>query len=322
MLIIPVPYRPAQHRMATPVLIDTDLGIDDALALSLALASDAVDLRAVVGVGGNVPLDQVMLNIGRLLTALAPPRVPAVGCGMDQTTAGLMDRRGPYGADGLGECEWTGAAPASSDFRYVYRRAVEEAEGELVLVMLGPLTNLAALLYELPTYSCGIRHVYVSGGAVWTRGHAGGPAEFNFHRDPVAAARVLASGLPITVSPLDVSSLVCVDESHAAHLAASGYRTGEVLARVLRYPLEHDSPPGPGKTLIPDAVALGGLLWPSLFLKTRMRLDVVTEGREAGRCKPVLGGDPAQRIDLLTAVNAADFLENLLESLCHEAFVV
>jgi inosine-uridine nucleoside N-ribohydrolase len=167
-----------------------------------------------------------------------------------------------------------------------------------------------------------VRHVYVTGGAAWTQGHAGTPAEYNFRRDPAAAAAVLSTGLPITVAPLDVAKLVVLDESHVARLAASGYRTGETLARLLRYPLEQDSEPACGKTWIHAAVAAGGLVWPNLFMKTRMRLEITTSGRDAGRCRPALGGDRSKQVDLLTAVNAADFIENLLESLNHEAFVV
>lgn len=308
--------------MAAPVLIDTDLGIDDAVAVSLALASEALDVQALVGVGGNVDIDQVMRNIWGLLAALAPPNRPAVGRGMDpRGPAG--DRRGPFGSDGLGDCGIPASKVATGEnHRELYRRCIESAGGELTLLMLGPLTNLADILYELPTYRCGVRRVLISGGAVWVKGNATPAAEFNFHRDPESAAKVLASGLPITVCPLDVSRLVCLDESHTAHMAASGYRTGQVLAKILSHAIEHESEPGYGKTHLQDALAAGSLIWPNHFLKTKMRLDLSTEGKEAGRCKPLLGGDPAQRVDLLTAVNAVDFLEDLLEALCHEAFVV
>lgn len=332
--------------MAVPILIDTDMGIDDAVATCLAITADTLDVQAIVGVGGNVPIEQVVANIGRLLAATRPPTIPSIGRGLDQSAAGLTDRRALFGADGFGECDLPAAQSAKcEDFRSAYRRAITDASGELVILALGPLTNLSAMLTESPELMRAVKHIHVSGGAVWTRGNAApnltGPqrgeagmsaspvAEFNMHRDPVAAAKVLTSGLPITVAPLDVTGLVCLDESHVAHLAASGYRTGEVLAKLLRYPLDaelrpphQDLEPGSGKCHVHDALTTGSLLWPDLFLKTRMRLDVVTDGAQAGRTKPALGGDAAQRIDLLTAVNAVDFVERMLESLCHEAFVV
>ncbi len=310
--------------MATPLIIDTDLGIDDAVAVGLALASDSLDVRAIVGVGGNVGLDQVMRNIGRLLTALAPTTMPLVGRGLDQIVTGLTDRRKQFGSDGLGQCDLAeGRIQVEPNFVALYRQIIEESAGQVAILALGPLTNLAAVLREAPELGGKIGRIVVSGGAVWTRGGTGASvAEFNFHRDAIAASKMLSSGLPITVAPLDVTSFICLDESHVAHLASSGSRLGQVLAKLLQFVLDHDGEPGFGKTHVHDAVAAAALVWPDLFMRTRMRLEVVTTGADAGRCKPQLGGDPAHRVDLLTAVNAVDLLENLLESLCHEAFVV
>ncbi len=309
--------------MATPVLIDTDMGIDDAAAVGLAMTSRAMDVRALVAVGGNVGVSQVAANIGRFLKAISPSKRPIVGLGLDQTGQEPNDRRESHGQDGLGDCD---LAPDDSlvttAYGDVYRQAAEDAGGELTVIALGPLTNLAAILADSPALGNKFKHVYICGGVVWARGDAHGVGEFNFHRDPAATAAVLSSGLPITVVPLDVTCFVQLDESHVARLAASGQRVGETVARLLRYRLTRDTPPGRGKTFIHDVLAVGGLLWPDLFLKTRMRLDVTTSGADAGRCKPALGGDASQRVDLLTAVNAVDLLENVLESLCHEAFVV
>ena len=86
--------------------------------------------------------------------------------------------------------------------------------------------------------------------------------------------------------------------------------------------LEEDDEPAYGRTYAAGLVAVASAIWPDLFLKTRMRLDIVESGAEAGRCKPGLGGDKSKHVDLLTAVNAVDLLENILESLSHEEFVV
>lgn len=306
-----------------PILIDTDMGIDDAAAICLALSAPALDVRAIVSVGGNVSVGQATANIRRLLGAIRPPVMPSIGQGMDQSGGNLKDRRSIFGDDGFGDSD---LPPNDSmdavAFEQAYLAAIDAAGGDLVVVALGPLTNLAAMIDRAPEQMRQVKHIHLTGGAVWTQGDATAAAEFNFHRDPIAAARVLSSGLPITVTPLDVTRLVCFDESHAAHMAASGYRTGEVLSRLMRFPIEQDIEPAYGKCHLTDAVTMGSLLWPSLFLKTRMRLEIATEGPQAGRSKPALGGNTEQRIDLLTAVNAVDLQENLLESLCHEAFVV
>jgi pyrimidine-specific ribonucleoside hydrolase len=308
--------------MATPLLVDTDMGVDDAVAIALALASDRFDVRAIVGVGGCVEIEQVMRNIGGFLAALNPPTMPAIGRGLEGGSEPL-DRRAIFGQDGLGECGIPSAnAPTAVEFRELYRRTIEESRGELILLTTGPLSNFAAICREMPDLLKSVKHVYVAGAALWTQGNTGGVAEFNCRRDPPAAAAAFSSRRPTTVAPLDVSRFISLDESHLARLAASGYRTGEVLAKMLRYPLEQDADPGYGRTAIHAAVAAGGMLWPTLFMKTRMRIDVVTTGRDAGRSKPALGGDTSLQVDLLTAVNAAEFIQNLLESLNHEAFVV
>src|SRR5262245_26877786 len=89
--------------MATPVLIDTDMGVDDAVAIALALLSPEIDVQAIVSTGGNVDLNQATRNIGRLLDALRPSRWPMVGRGLDQTQPGLIDARHVFGEDGLGD---------------------------------------------------------------------------------------------------------------------------------------------------------------------------------------------------------------------------
>jgi purine nucleosidase len=307
--------------MPVPLLIDTDIGIDDAVAIALAMGSPALEVRAITAVGGNVEVQSVLRNIGRLVTALRPRKNPMIGRGLDQEGKGLIDRRKFIGKDGLGECDLPDGSLPSRDFREVYRDALENAEGELVIATLGPLTNLATIWKESPDLLRGVRHLYISGGAVWTKDEDE-PAEFNFRRDPAAAAAILTSGLPITVAPLDVSRLVSVDESNVAHLAASETTAGKVLGGILPYGLEHGRGPSSGRLYISDALTIGGILWPALFLKTRMRLEVVTSGKEAGKVTPALKGESSQRVDLLTAVNAVDFVENLLESICQEEFIV
>lgn len=309
--------------MATPVLIDTDMGVDGAVAVSLALASTVIDVRAVVGVAGSVPLNQAVSNITRFLSELKPPLMPKVGLGLEQSGAGLKDRRDVYGHDGLGN--WKQPVPASPSpehFESVYDQFLKDAGDEAVIFALGPLTNIAAMIEGSPDRMKKIRRLVISGGVVWTKGNVGPQTEFNFHRDPVAASRVLASGLPMTVAPMDVTSLVCLDQSHVAHLAASGFRTGQLPAKLLEHAIEFDGEPAYGKIYIPAAVAVGSYLWQGLFMKTRMQLQVTPDGKDAGRSRPALAHDKSAQAEVLTAVNAVDLLENMLESLCHEAFVV
>lgn len=309
--------------MAIPVLIDADVGVDDAVAICLATVSVAIDLTAVVGVGGSVPLDQVMVNIERVLGALHLEAMPHVGRGLDQSSSELKDRRELFGEDGLGNFDGPSRGTVTSvGFLDAYAQAADAAGGELNILTTGPLTNLAAAITDAPDLKRAIKQVYVCGGAVWAKGTVSDSVEFNFYRDPQAAAVVLSSGLPMTVVPLDVTGLVCLDQSHIAHLAASDRLTGQIAAQILEYSLDHPGEPAAGKTFAHGAVAAGAMIWPELFMETRMRLDMTTVGSESGRSRPGLGGNKSQQVNLLTAVNAIDFLENLLESLCQEAFIV
>ncbi len=307
--------------MATPLLIDADPGVDDAVALALALSHATVDLRAVVGVGGTVSLDQAMANIHGVLRAMATNKPVLIGRGREPAGP-AVDRADLHGKDGLADVGLSTVAAVATDFREVYRQVAAEAGGELTVLTTGPLTNLAAILTETPKLARGLRQVVVTGGAAWAKGDVGGTAEFNFHRDPVAADVVLRSGLSLTVVPLDVTNYIMLDESHLARLASANGGPGPVLARILQSAVESDGAPGYGKTYVPAAVAVGSLLWPKLFIQTRMRLEVAPRGRDAGRCLPALGGAPPLQVNLLTAVSAVDLIENLLESLCGESFVV
>jgi purine nucleosidase len=309
--------------MAIPVLIDADVGVDDAVAICLATSSAAIELTAVVGVGGSVPLDQVMVNIERVLGALHLDAMPRVGRGLDQSSSDLKDRRDLFGDDGLGNFDGPSRGKVTSvGFLDAYAQAADAAGGELNILTSGPLTNLAAAITIAPDLRRSIKQVYVCGGAVWAKGNVSNSVEFNFYRDPQAAAVVLSSGLPVTVVPLDVTGLVCLDQSHVAHLAASDRLTGQVAAQILEYSLDLSAEPAAGKTFAHGAVAAGAMIWPELFMGTRMRLDITTVGSESGRTRPRLGGDKSQHVSLLTAVNSVDFIENLLESLCQEAFIV
>ncbi len=309
--------------MRTPVLIDTDMGVDDAVAIALALAHPGIELTGLVSVGGNVPLEQATRNIGRLLAGIKVERWPAIARGLDQDDHRLLNASHVFGADGLGEIDAAAPEPLPAEnYLPLYQQIIAAHGDKLVIVAIGPLTNLAAVLREDPGLLRKAGRIIIMGGAIWCPGNVTLHAEFNFYRDPAAASGVLASGLPITLVTLDVTRQVGMDASHIAHLSRSGTRAGELLARMMRFPMEHGKEAGSGKFLIHDALALGILIWPELFMQCRMGLQITLEGEEAGKCKPVMSRDKSRQIAAVVSVNVTDFLENLLETLCQERFVV
>jgi purine nucleosidase len=309
--------------MATPVLIDTDMGVDDAVALTLALRSTAIDLVGIASVEGNVPLAQATANVGRLLSGLGLQKWPPVAQGLAQTAPGLEHAAHVHGSDGMGNLDLpTPEAFAPIGYVELYEQLINDHGKSLAILAIGPLTNLAALVRQRPDLLARAGQVVVMGGAVWCPGNVTKDAEFNFYRDPEAAATVLSAGLPVTVVPLDVTRQVQMDESHVAHLSRSRSRTAELLARMIRFPIEQSIDGGRGTFLVHDALALGVLIWPSLFMKARMGLEVTVSGKQAGHVRPTVGKDKSRQIGVVISVNVGDFLDNLLEQLCQERFVV
>ncbi len=301
------------------------MGVDDAVAIALALSTDQINVRGLVSVGGNVSLEQASRNIARLLSGLGVGQWPALGRGLDQADEGLSRAHHVFGEDGLGGVGQEGAErfdPLADDFRNVYAKVLGGGAGEVVVAAVGPLTNLAALLRDRPGVLERASRLIIMGGAVLCPGNVTPHAEFNFYRDPAAAAAVLGARAPITVVPLDVTRQVGMDVSHTARLSRSGSRVGELLARMIQYPQENHAEAGAGRFLVHDALTVGLLLWPELFLQARMGLEVVTSGPQAGRSKPVVVKDKSRQVSVVMSVNAEDFLDRMLELLCRERFVV
>ena len=190
-------------------LIDTDPGIDDALALLLAWGSPELAVEAITTVAGNVPLATATRNLDRLLALRRPSRAPRVGVGAAAPLARpLLTAERYHGVDGLGDLtDW----PPSPDVPARPRGAdlILETAGRhgaaLTVVALGPLTNLALALEADRTRTSAVGRVVVMGGAVDVPGNVTPGAEFNMHVDPEAAARVFEAGLVLDLVPLDAT---------------------------------------------------------------------------------------------------------------------
>lgn len=188
-----------------PVLLDVDTGGDDALALLLALASPALDVRGITCVAGNCALKQVVANTLTLLDAIDAPPVP-VAAGMDRPILESGLSAPPlHGSDGMGDLELPAPRRSAVDVHAVefLRRALADAAEPVTLICLAPLTNIAMLLRLYPRIEHKIERLYVMGGTFAAPGNTTPAAEFNVRYDPEAAAIVLHSGLPVTLYPLD-----------------------------------------------------------------------------------------------------------------------
>src|SRR6266852_1931755 len=206
------------------IILDTDPGIDDALALFLALASPEVQLEAVTTVSGNVHVDFTTRNALTLLELAGRRDIP-VARGSDRPLvrqAVIADY--VHGHNGLGEVMLPNPErqPVSSHAVDVIIQKIMEAPGEITLVAIGPLTNLALAVRREPRIALLVREVVIMGGALRVPGNVTPIAEFNIYADPHAAHIVLHAGWPIRLVTLDVTTKALFQREQAQELASTG----------------------------------------------------------------------------------------------------
>jgi inosine-uridine nucleoside N-ribohydrolase len=253
-------------RMAVPVLIDCDPGIDDALALLLAVASPELELLGVTTVAGNQRLELTTENALRVLELGGRPDVP-VAAGADRPLVQeLVTAEDAHGDSGVGAQSLPPAAARAVDGHAVdfLAERITAAPGPPTIVALGPLTNVALLLARHPAAAAGIGRVVLMGGAV-AEGNMTASAEFNIWIDPEAAARVFESGLDVTMVGLDVTNRAVLRREHADRLRETG-AVGAAAASMLDFYLgfyaeayDHGGCP------VHDALAIAYLVRPGLL---------------------------------------------------------
>ena len=183
----------------TRLVVDTDPGVDDALALMLAFAHPGATVEAVTVVAGNVGLERTVANACTVLDVLnASPAETPVFRGCDRSLLGDRVAATSHGTDGLGDCHFppSGRPVETEHASLALVRLASESPGEITLVALGPLTNLALAISLDPDLPRKYRRLVVMGGAVRATGNMNSPStEFNFYSDPEAAAIVLENQL-------------------------------------------------------------------------------------------------------------------------------
>ena len=265
--------------MARPrVLIDTDPGVDDAVAILLALASPEFDVVGVVAVNGNVPLDKTALNARRIVALAGRHDVPvAAGCARPLSEP-LGEESLVHGHDGLGDLEWDEPTVALDPRDGVELIAELIEEGPLSIVAIGPLTNLAVLLQRHPGIDSRVQHLVIMGGASF-QGNVTPAAEFNIWADPEAARVVFDASWRITVMPLDLTHQAYLNDDDLTYLTGLGSEVGRRTAAMLEpYAQFHDRWYGNRDVIMHDAMAVYELLDPSAIDKQGVRLTVEVDG--------------------------------------------
>ena len=268
---------PTVVRRPLDVIIDTDPGIDDACALLAALASRRLRVRAVIATGGNVPARQAVKNVRRVLAVARPEGVPLLGLGLDAPGKGL-DATRVHGPDGLARASVTPAKIPAQDASQVVTQVLTETDGNVALLALAPLTTVRWLFDQVPDFRARVAQVVVMGGALAVPGNVSPVAEFNFWRDPEAAAAVVRMGLPLRLVPLDVTERWEVTADDLRRRLTGRSRRQRFLRHLLRYAVRtHEKLLSRGAS-VHDLVALAALLRPGLFRWQPTYLDVETRG--------------------------------------------
>lgn len=225
---------------AIPILIDTDPGVDDAVAILLALASPELEVRAITAVAGNVPLDDTARNARKVCELAGRPDVAVHGgCRKPLLRSQIF---GKY-ASGGGLAGDTLSVPAmplrpehAVDVLVSELGRAAGGEGEKITVCtLGPLTNLAVALAHSPSIARGIEKIVVMGGAFAALGNRSIAAEFNMLADPHAARIVLACGAPVVLVPLDLTFQALATPPRLDAIRAAGNCVGERVFELLTY---------------------------------------------------------------------------------------
>lgn len=263
--------------MAKPIIIDTDPGIDDALAIFLAAASPEVRLLGIVSVAGNVGLDTTSANAAALADLLALDIPIGRGAAGPLVPRNVDSADHVHGANGLGGYQLPKSTRPLVPGVELTARLIRECEEPVTIIAIGPLTNIASLITFYPEVTENIeRIVLMGGGTLEHLGNVTPTAEFNIYFDPDAAARVFASGVPLTMVGLNVTNTALVGVNHLPDLRDS---EGEV-ARITRHLLStYRSKIEDDGTAQHDSVAVAAVIDPSIITTRHLFVDIETQGR-------------------------------------------
>ena len=266
--------------MARKVILDVDPGIDDALALCLALSNPDWDVVAVTAVGGNVSPAQATRNVQAIIEQIDPSRWPRLGAASEPDNRLVVDRRSLFGSDGLGGTSFVVAErqhllPSEK----VICDQVRDAPHAVTIVALGPLTNIARAFLRDPELPALIGQIVIMGGTVSGPGNITPAAEFNVYCDPMSAQAVFRSPSTKTLIPLDVTNRLELSYDLFHSLPDESTRVGRLLRQVLPAAFRgYRQQFGLEGIHVHDTVALMAALHPDLFTTKAMAGDVETQG--------------------------------------------
>ena len=268
--------------MARKIIIDTDPGQDDAVAILLALASPELDVLGLSVVAGNVPLHHTVKNALTLCELAGRPDLPVyAGCDrpISRRLVTAEHVHGKTGLDGVTLPEPAISPAPGHAVDYLIETLRREPAGTVTLVPIGPLTNIAVAFQRAPDIIERVQEIVLMGGAYFEGGNITPTAEFNIYVDPEAAKLVFASGVPLVVMPLDVTHKALTSRAWVDGMAAMG-RIGQAVASWTDFFERYDREKyGSEGAPLHDPCTIAWLLEPGLFSGRHINVEIETESQ-------------------------------------------
>jgi purine nucleosidase len=308
--------------MPRSIIIDTDPGQDDAVALMMALGRpDMLEVLGVTAVAGNVRLELTSANALKLLELVGRTDVPVFAGAAHPLVVPLKTAEYVHGATGLNGWEFPiPVTPLRPEFApdWIVDAVMSRPEKSVTLCALGPLTNVALALAREPRIATRLDSIVLMGGAQAEGGNATPTAEFNIYVDPHAAASVFGSGADIVVMSLDVTHQALIRRDWLDSLKGLGTRTGEAFTGLLSFYERYDEEKyGTDGGPLHDPTTVAWLLKPELFRSRRLNVEIETT---AGLCfgQTVVDRwsvtDRPKNATWVTHVDADGFFELILDA--------
>ncbi|KGJ06199.1 purine nucleosidase [Paracoccus halophilus] len=267
--------------MPRKIIIDTDPGQDDAVAILLALASPELEVLGLSVVAGNVPLHHTERNARMICELAGRPDLPVhAGCDAPMARALITAEHvhGRTGLDGISLPAPSMPLAPGHAVDFLIETLRRKAPGTVTLVPIGPLTNIATAFQRAPDIVARVQEIVLMGGAYFEVGNITPAAEFNIHVDPEAARLVFASGVPLTVMPLDVTHKALTSRAWVEEMRALG-PVGRAVASWTDFYERHDREKyGSEGAPLHDPCTIAWLLRPELFSGRHINVEIETRG--------------------------------------------
>ncbi len=304
--------------MSRKIIVDTDMGIDDALALIFAAKTPELQIDAVTTVSGNVYLDQATENVLKILDALGEEDV-LVGRGAAKPLArSHTHAQEIHGQDGLGDSNLP--APqlrivSDDGVGLLIQRILAAGRGEITLVTVGPLTNVAQAFMREPRLADRLDRLVVMGGAYgltrYGHGNVTSEAEYNIYEDPEAAEIVFHSGARITAVGLDVTMNphAALTRQHIDHLASKGTVISEIIRKITASMVSRC-----GLVYLHDPIAVAAAADSMLVETEKHEVDIDVTEKAIGRTTIIRRDESGHKIDIAVNIDAPRFIDMFLEA--------